>query len=93
MSDDIILLKLIPTLVYLCKPDSEHNDMIRIQAAFTLADLVSGDCRLQEAAASTDDLLPSLASFFHDRPDVNNEFTDDCHIQSYENLCEVKIVF
>jgi hypothetical protein len=62
--------------------------MIRIQAAFTLADLVSGDCRLQEAAASTDDLLPSLASFFHDRPDVNNEFTDDCHIQSYENLCE-----
>ena len=52
-------------------------------------ELVSEDFELQQIAATTDGLLPSLTSFFLNKPNEDDEFIDERDIVLYNNLCKV----
>ena len=53
-------------------------------------ELVSEDFELQEIAATTDGLLPSLISFFLNKPNEDDELIDERDIVLYNNLCKVR---
>lgn len=58
-------------------------------ALFLEGDLVNDNTNLQEMAATTDNLLSVLSEFFLNKPDEDDEATDETTIQLYNNLCKV----
>lgn len=55
----------------------------------TQDDLINDNTELQEKAATTDNLLSVLSEFFLNKPDEDDENTDELSVQLYNNLCKV----
>lgn len=80
-----LTLKVLPTLVRLSQDDLETD--IRTQAITTLAHLTESELSLQELAANSAHLIPSLVQCLSQPPDPTSDYTTDSLLLEFEQLC------